>query len=103
MDEGQLQRIIREPFCMAPRRLLENNKLAFSTRVVGSWLLGLPPHWKMRVKQVKHKFNLGQDAWKTVRDELSEIGVLDCNKKQLPNGQWTWEYKIYDLPPLPDV
>jgi hypothetical protein len=87
-----------DPFARVSKTMLTDNRLSFKAKGILAYLLGKPPHWKVRVTDLANQSTEGPASIRAGLMELRQHGYceLTCLRDGGKVKEWVW--KVSDAP-----
>ena len=90
---------LTEKFSTVPNALIQNFVVSLEARGLLVYLLSLPPDWKLNIKDLSKKNNLGENKIRKLVNELIETKYIVRVQDRVKNGTFkSFDYFIYDTP-----
>ena len=90
---------LTEKFSTVPNALIQNFIVSLEARGLLVYLLSLPPDWKLNIKDLSKKNNLGENKIRKLVNELIECKYIIRVQDRVKNGTFkSFDYFIYDTP-----
>ncbi len=91
--------VLKTDFTVLPNKLINDENLTPQALSVLVYLLSKPYNWRANVQDIRnHRKGLSRDgAYKALQD-LEETGYLVRQRKQTPDGKFTWIRWVYAEP-----
>ena len=90
---------LTEKFSTIPNALIQNFIVSLEARGLLVYLLSLPPDWKLNIKDLSKKNNLGENKIRKLVNELIECKYIIRVQDRVKNGTFkSFDYFIYDTP-----
>ena len=105
--------IIRAPrrkrFLIIDQRIIEDTRLSWASRGLLAYLLSRPDNWKVLIKDLQNRGDLGRDGIYSLLKELRRFGYVHYrptrdDQGRLRGGVYTvWEIPVSPHPPRPET
>ena len=90
---------LTEKFSTVPNALIQNFIVSLEARGLLVYLLSLPTDWKLNIKDLSKKNNLGENKIRKLVNELIECKYIIRVQDRVKNGTFkSFDYFIYDTP-----
>ena len=90
---------LTEKFSTVPNALIQNFIVSLEARGLLVYLLSLPTDWKLNIKDLSKKNNLGENMIRKLVNELIECKYIIRVQDRVKNGTFkSFDYFIYDTP-----
>ena len=90
---------LTEKFSTVPNALIQNFIVSLEARGLLVYLLSLPSDWKLNIKDLSKKNNLGENKIRKLVNELIECKYIIRVQDRVKNGTFkSFNYFIYDTP-----
>jgi len=96
-----IKRIVKDkdhPFVQADKEFLSEEKLSWRAKGILTYLLSKPDDWKLNIDYLVKRSTEGENAVRSVIDELILFGYIERIKSNAGKGQFLTEYFIYEIP-----
>jgi len=89
----------KDPFARVPKDLLDIPELSWKAKGILAYLLGKPPHWKIRVVDLERRSKEGKSAVRTALLEIRAVGIALLQAVRSDQGTVVeWELLLADAP-----
>lgn len=97
METIQLLARKSDPFARIPKTILNDERLSWKAKGILCYLLGKPPGWKLRPRDIELRGKDGRDSVRSALNELREEGYAELVQLAGVNGQFgEWVWKVSD-------
>jgi len=90
------------PYVILDKTFLNDRRLSLKSKGLLAYLLGLPPNWEIRVKELIQHFSDGKHAIYSTLKELRQFGYVQHIRVRNASGNFVCaEYHVFEIPEEP--
>ena len=90
---------LKDKFAITPNALIQNSAITLEARGLLVYLLSLPSDWKLNIKDLSKKNNVGENKIRKLIKELIKYKYIIRTQSRIKDGTFkSFDYFIYDTP-----
>ena len=90
---------LKDKFAITPNALIQNSAITLEARGLLVYLLSLPSDWKLNIKDLSKKNNVGENKIRKLINELTKYKYIIRTQSRIKDGTFkSYDYFIYDTP-----
>ena len=90
---------LKDKFAITPNALIQNSAITLEARGLLVYLLSLPSDWKLNIKDLSKKNNVGENKIRKLIKELMKYRYIIRTQSRIKDGTFkSFDYFIYDTP-----
>lgn len=90
---------LKDKFAITPNALIQNSAITLEARGLLVYLLSLPSDWKLNIKDLSKKNNVGENKIRKLIKELIKYRYIIRTQSRIKDGTFkSFDYFIYDTP-----
>lgn len=90
---------LKDKYAITPNALIQNSAITLEARGLLVYLLSLPSDWKLNIKDLSKKNNVGENKIRKLIKELMKYRYIIRTQSRIKDGTFkSFDYFIYDTP-----
>jgi len=90
---------LKDKYAITPNALIQNSAITLEARGLLVYLLSLPSDWKLNIKDLSKKNNVGENKIRKLIKELTKYRYIIRTQSRIKDGTFkSFDYFIYDTP-----